>query len=343
MMKTKGTKTTFEDMIRDAFNSNILNITYGRNNKERQAAAKDLIKWFENHYIAEDKKNGISSELLTKDEGYILTNIDSIMAKIIERMRSYANNKSTIAGKLEYFLKYLKKKYNLSIDLKPLDNFKDNEKIVQRIKILKHLHSRGKTRSQIAEDFGISERTLSNELNILHNGIDFLGFEIKMGEIERKENTYRSLVHPIFYAAHMSEIYSLTIGLKLLSKGTIFEHTLSPIADKIYQQLTEHAKEIIDHHSELNELYFEGQPLRFMNTSDMLLQDKPFTYYLKDIESKTCKVFYYDKDGLKNITGTLHLSESKEDRFKKLIVKTATEDIELDIKCISSIKELTEE
>lgn len=68
----------------------------------------------------------------------------------------------------------------------------------------------------------------------------------------------------------MSEIYSLTIGLNRLSKGTVFEHALKPIADKVYQQLSDYAKEVIDKQSAAIDITFEGQEMHFLNTMSFI-------------------------------------------------------------------------
>ncbi len=150
------------------------------------------------------------------------------------------------------------------------------------LNILKYLHHGEKKRADIADDFGISERALANDLKELQEGFNFMGVEMKINKLERGTNTYRSMIHPIFIAMHSAEIYAMTVGLKLLSKGTVFETTLGRIADVIHKQLSGYAQEMVDGHQEEVNIHFKEDTTKFLNSGEFMLRERPFTYFLKE-------------------------------------------------------------
>lgn len=338
-------------LLKEVFVEKNKSYTFGKNENEKTDTYKFMIKWFEDFYggTGEDNTKKTTEDLFKKgitnvldiDEIYILQNTNQFVEYTIKGVRSYPKDKYLQSQKVEYFLTYLKEKYDLEMDLKPLENFKYRDQNERRLKILKHLHSGKKNRSEIAESFGISENTLNEDLKVLQSqdGYEFLGFKMKMSDLEYSENTYKSKVNPLFYAANMSEIYSLTIGLKLLSRGTAFEHALSPIADKIYLQLSDYAKKVIDKQSQDTDITFEGQKMHFLNTSEFYRDENlAFTYFLK--ESLPCKVTYYDKDSreLRTIKGDLELSDPDNDPGKKVKICTKTGGIELKVEDIRKVE-----
>lgn len=348
---------TLDDMLREAFIQNNHNCEFGRNEKTKIETYNSMVTWYSKYFGGwvkinkEDTKEdarkkelakkgkiyklfGISStpEILGCSEKTILDNIDSFVENTITGVGSFPRDKYSLTLKVEHFFTFLERKYELNLCMKSMENFKYRDRTERLLMILKLLHSGGKTRTEIAESFGISENMLSEDLNLLqsNDGYEFLGFKMKMSDLERSENTYKSKVNPLFYAANMSEIYSLTIGLKLLSKGTVFEHALYPIADKIYSQLSDYARDVIDKQSKINRITFDGQTMNFLNTADLFKQEElAFTYFLK--EPIPCEVTYRDGNQVKHITGTLHISDSSDEMFKKVVVRGEDGDIEINV------------
>jgi|LSQX01.3.fsa_nt_gb predicted DNA-binding transcriptional regulator YafY len=185
--------------------------------------------------------------------------------------------------------------------------------------MLKYLHAGGKTRSQIAEDFGVSERTVSDDIATLQDGFNFLGTDMKINKLERGSNEYKSIIHPIFLAMNSAEIYSLTVGLKLLSRDTVFEDSLNRIANAVYEQLSLTSKDMIDEHVD-DTLYFQDDSMQFIDSRNLgQMNNRPFTYFLK--EPLLYKVFYI-KDG-ENLEaqGILRLKDpSKGSLYDRLIL-----------------------
>ena len=195
---------------------------------------------------------------------------------------------------------------------------------------MKYLHSGRHSREDLADAFAISERALSDDLNTLPDGFEFMGTTMQINELERGSNTYNSLIHPVFLALNTAEIYAVTIGLKRLAKETIFSNELNKISDSIYTQLSNYARNMVDKHAELDELYFEGSKDRkFINSFELIKESRPFSYYLKD--STPCRILVHTDGKQCEFIGTIKLAPQGTDRFKKVTVTTASEELVLNL------------
>ncbi len=204
--------------------------------------------------------------------------------------------------------------------------------------MLKYLHSGAKKREQIAHDFGISERTLADDLKNLLDGFLFLENTMKISVLERKKNTYHSLIHPIFLALNTSEIYALTVGLKILCQDTVFQDTLNTIADKIYKQLSEYAKNMVDQHKHIKNVRFKDEDLRYISSNSLLRHRKlPFCYFLK--EPISCEVTYTENNEMRTITGVMRLAQINNlVKLDRVIIETEEGQHEISINNISTIR-----
>jgi len=282
-----------------------------KENKRYQIKEDDLAiltTFFEKYYggMSDDKEK---TTILHASIENILNDNSEFIFNIIEGVKSFNNDKCKLSERLEKLLIYLKDKYRLKFNPGIFENFKINDKNTRLLKMLKYLHAGGKTRDQIAGDFGVSERTVTDDLAVLQDGFNFLGTEMKISKLERGSNKYKSIIHPVFLAMNSAEIYSLTVGLKLLSKGTVFEDSLGRIANAVYEQLSQTSKDMIDEHVD-DTVNFRDASMKFIDSRNLgQLHNRPFTYFLK--EPVLCKIFY-TKDGEDSVSeaqGVLRLAE----------------------------------
>lgn len=297
---------------------------------------KNLVLFFDSYYggKANDRK---IHEALNMSISNIINNPDEFTFNIIEGIKSYPGKKMYLAERLSLFLKFLKRSYDLTYNENMFDSFIISNTKERYLAILKYLHSGAKSRSEIAENFGISENTVSEDLSKLQDGFSFMGTDIKIFNLERRTNAYRSHVHPIFLALNSEEIYSLTIGLKLLSKGTVFEKSLSRISNLVYNQLSEDAKTLINNNPQKIERFSEEEPMIHMHSRFLFERNnKAFTYYLK--EPIECNVTYKYNNEEVVYKGILKLAEpSHGNMYDRIIVESNKESIILDIDKIISI------
>ncbi|MGE5678181.1 MAG: hypothetical protein ACM3ZR_09030, partial [Pseudomonadota bacterium] len=133
------------------------------------------------------------------------------------------------------------------------------------------------------------------------------------------------------------EIYALTIGLKLLSKDTVFQEPLAKIANQIYSQLSDFGHNMIDKKAKEAGISMKETEREFVCSADFARQDtKPFCQYLRD--SRLCKVIYMDNNTPIEVIGSLHICNDENDRLKKVIVRSAAEDLVLPINDILDIQ-----
>ena len=255
---------------------------------------------------------------------------DHFIIGLDEGISSYTNNKYILVCRLEKLTEHLNKKYGLSINTLSYEKYKCEGKTERLLRLLKYMHSGEKSREEIAEHFGISERQLNNDLKLLQDGFEFMDCSMQINRIVRKKNTYNSIIHPVFLALRTDEIYALTVGLKLLSRGTVFEQSLSHIADMVYKQLSEYAKEMADRNAEENKIDFEEEDLTFISSQKYMERtSRAFAYFLK--EPINCIVTYLENGNREVIRGTMHLIGDS-DNFDRILIKSEETCKELDIK-----------
>lgn len=94
------------------------------------------------------------------------------------------------------------------------------EPFERRVEILKLLQGKEMRTSEIAENFGVDERTIRTDMQALRDGIDILGIKIKIESKHpgKQKHYYKSTVHPILLALNLSELFAL---LKLLENAIL--------------------------------------------------------------------------------------------------------------------------
>ncbi len=304
---------------------------FGRQGKKAAQEADKLNNWFESYYHGTG-----DSDILLTPLAILLRDPGSFTAGIEAGLRSYPKDKQIQASRLLILLQYIVNQYSCSMDLEFLQNFKCRSREERLLRILKYLHDGSKSRADIADTFGISERTLNQDLKILLDGFEFMDISMKVSKLQRG-NTYSSLIHPLFLALRTDEIFSLTVGLKLLSRGTIFEDTLGNIADTVYKQLSPYAQKIVDQHSKSNNISYSDSEMQFVKSDDLMKKQtrSKLPYYLK--EPIACWVQYDDAGVEKQAQGCLHFYNDGNERWQKVMIKNEEEEIVIGIKDVIRI------
>lgn len=318
-----------------------------KSKKEQAENSKLLCSFFDKYYGGNKNKkekevianrldvSSVTIEHLTEMK-------DDFSRNVSEGVQSYPLDKYKLSFRLEALFKHLIRKYKINISSDIFQNFKTRDRNERLLKILKYLHDKEKDRAEIAEDFGISERTLSEDLKELLDGFNFMGTSMRITQLNRAKNTYRSMIHPIFLAMNTSEIYALTVGLKLLSHGTVFQGPLNEIADKIYQQLSSYAKSMIDQHRDKEFVIFKEGDRHFVNTYELMQREYlAFCYFLK--EPLPCEVTYHHDGQFIKKTGILKLVNPGGERCEldKVIIETDCEAFEVDLKDMVKIQKIS--
>lgn len=129
--------------------------------------------------------------------------------------------------------------------------YKPEEIIIYLLKRLQSGEDESKKfiRSELAAELGLSPQSFDKYMQKFGNekGIDIFGSKIK-AELRHGKNTYDHTVHPVFLALNLTEVHFLTALLpELVKKNKSYEKIALGIAGDVYRQLSDYAKEKMDH------------------------------------------------------------------------------------------------
>jgi len=169
------------------------------------------------------------------------------------------------------------------------------EPFERRIEILKLLQGREMRTSEIAEYFGVEERTIRSDIQALRDGMDILGVKIKIESKHQgsQKHYYKSTVHPIMLALNLSELYAL---LKLLenamlqSRGEVYRH----IFEQVYSQITDYAEGLIA--DKLKNKYEKTEVSNRLEEEAIRHKDIMLVYWEKS--GRFIEISYRNKDGV---------------------------------------------
>jgi len=171
------------------------------------------------------------------------------------------------------------------------------EPFERRVEILKLLQGREMRTCEIAEYFGVDERTIRTDIQALRDGMDILGMKIKIESKHpgKQEHYYKSTVHPILLALNSSELFAL---LKLLTtaksqdRGEIYEH----IFDLVYSQITDYAKGLIADKLKNENKHKKTEISNLLEEEAIKHKDILLVYWEKS--GRFIEISYRTKDGL---------------------------------------------
>lgn len=189
----------------------------------------------------------------------------------------------------------------------------------RRIEIVKLLHGKEVRTGELAEHFGVDDRTIRTDIVCLREGMDILGTKIK---IESKHDGsqrhyYKSTVHPIFLSLNLSELFGILKALENKSKevgGEVYKN----IFQKIYSQMTDYAENKIsplleDEYNKTqiintleeevfnkdNKLVYWGKSGRYIEVSYTNEENKQVKEEIKLVNMKGNELEIENKDGKK--------------------------------------------
>lgn len=284
---------------------------------------------------------------LHSDIQLILNNPTEFLMQAADGIQSHEGDKNKLNKHIRQFFRWFSSQNNVSIDIEtyfPSLNYL--EKSERMIEILKYLHEKPKTRQEIAQHFGISERTLSDDLTELQSGdYSFLGYGMQIN-LRRGDNTYDSTIHPVFLPLNLSEVYALTIGLKVAGQGTAFADVFNYISECIYDQLSNYGQRRISGKAQDENLHFDNAGERayryeaeILNVDLKQKRSQMLSYYLKS--GALCDIEYDTAEGIKSVIGRVDLARSKGRGFsanRLLVTSNKQVEIEIDVDKILTIQ-----
>lgn len=257
----------------------------------------------------------------------------SLIAKINNKVDGASKNKAILAERVRDFLEYVNRQYRLCIPVEELKRYPFSNEHERMIEMLKFLQEGKKTREDIAEHLCQSTKTISADLKKLQDGYSLLGHHVQI-EIKRSENTYESTIHPVILPLNLSEVYALTVGLKMLKDNKLFGTTYDYLADYIYDQLSEYGKKRISKKALEEKVEFrEGRDRKYRFESDLLKEGRElmFLYPLKSEPRR--KIEFASEDGVQTIIGNVtYAFEGQKIDHSKIMIKS-NDGMEVIVEC----------
>jgi hypothetical protein len=166
-----------------------------------------------------------------------------------------------------------------------------------------------------------------------------MGTTMTISGHNKSGSIYSSPVHPLFLALNTTQVWSLLVGLKLLSKNTVFESDHSEIANLVYTQLSPFARNIVNSESDKYGDEFAQQKLQFTNTLDYLKGrvSTQICHFLRKGEACTICYLPDDSDSSKTVVGipTIYIGDST--NFDQIEVKSDNSPVLIKISSIINI------
>ena len=128
-----------------------------------------------------------------------------------------------------------------------------------------------------ADQFGMSVNAIHSRIHALEDGKDILGHRVQIHIAGRGQTAYDNTIHPIFLTLNLQEVFLLTVRLKQVFSGTTFEKLADGIANDIYSQMSDYAKDILQPHT-------AGQGFETQDTKEPTAyrpEQRDIVYYLK--------------------------------------------------------------
>ncbi len=334
------------NIIKDAFSYRKLFTENHFHPKELAAQGDQLIKGIRQRNYLKDVEGRINLDMTLEE---IKADPEAFTREIDDFIASKMKDKYSYALRFDHLIQYLNGvgETNLSNEFLKRYKYKDADR--RRLAILKYLHedAAGKNQREIAEQFGIDEKTYREDMNTLMDGFHFMGTTIKIDGNNKTKSVYSSPVHPLFLALNTTQVWSLIVGSKLLTESTFFGPDFTEIVDMIYTQLSPMARAIIDRDSEQYGFTLDEHDLQYKNSE---------VYYKAYVKNKisrklchllrkgeTCKIHYNDPespDVKKLIVGTISIYIDDDLSLDQIKVNTETGSILVKISSIIEISEL---
>jgi DNA-binding PadR family transcriptional regulator len=162
-----------------------------------------------------------------------------------------------------------------------------DSQIERRIKLIKLLHSFNGTNAELCEELGLREEsTLESDKKALRNGLNLLGWKIKLN-LKNRKNRYGqtpsledSRFHPLFFCLNTTEIYVLLKALEgsdhLVAADRLRNLIYTQLSDAGLEALSEFKPELRDIESPHDE-----EPLVALEQKDLYSKDALSLYFLK--------------------------------------------------------------
>lgn len=198
---------------------------------------------------------------------------------------SYTRDKKTVIETYTDFLEYLENKYGIHIVLEFPPLF--NSPFDRQMHIVKLLHSNSYNASEFADRLWLSERTITNDLESLQDGITVLGQDLRIArDYLIRSSPDLNTIHPVFLTANLTQVVIMLRGLELMQRDPAYREYAFRLALNIWSELSDYGRQ------------------RIITVSDQLNLNKGWFMKLEDRYSQSLYATERecsDEDGMGNV------------------------------------------
>ena len=145
----------------------------------------------------------------------------------------------------------------------------------RRKTIVKYFQKYPLTINELADSFLVSTKTIDRDLKAIAKGVNVNGIEVKLVVVKKdgkiyliNDDLYHTTVHPISLNLNMTEIYTLLVDVASREKENRISGPLyNSIMKRIYGQLNDYGKAIIEEHS--NIISYEDGETEFITEEEL--------------------------------------------------------------------------
>jgi hypothetical protein len=178
--------------------------------------------------------------------------VELIPIAIKDSVSSYTRKKLNLINIYKQYIDFLQSEYGIKVDIKFPPVF--NNDFDRQMYIIKSLHQRRYSAAELGEELWLSERTITNDLVAMEDGISILGQQMR---ITRVENVYHqkglNTIHPIFLSANLTQVVVMLKGLESQAQDQAYREYAVRLAANIWRELSDYGRQrILDIYQKLN-------------------------------------------------------------------------------------------
>ncbi|MDI9475597.1 MAG: hypothetical protein WBJ17_02680 [Natronincolaceae bacterium] len=182
-------------------------------------------------------------------------NVEELAAGIKDSVSAYRSNKDSAIDIYKKYVKFLYDKYNINVGIEfpPIPVSITFERIMF---IAKYLQDPTNKVSDLPDLLWVKDRTIEGDIAKLRGNTDdpiqVCGKKFIIEDLERSRGsiTMPSTAHPIFLTSNLTEIIITLKGLKGMAQNSAYREYAQNMAQSIWTQLSDYAKNRILHVTE---------------------------------------------------------------------------------------------
>ena len=166
---------------------------------------------------------------------------DMLPAAIHDSESSYTRDKNNAIKIYQQYTAFLRKSYGVQVEVEFPPLF--NSAFDRQMYIVKSLHENRYNAAEIAGKLWLSEKTISEDMSELEDGISILGqrLSISRRDVNGRSGLFNS-IHPLFLVPNLTQVVVLLQGLRGMAADKVYHAYAMKLASNIWSELSDYAR-----------------------------------------------------------------------------------------------------